>query len=202
MLAQIVNVLYNICGPDLHRADSGGGGCGPHRRGRHLPDHHDHFRLFRLCQRRVLLWRPLHWDRGDRKRAERILGNCVSMLFFTVILMAFFLRVQKPLLYVFGGQWQYDRLFLDLHQHLSSRHSLRELAVGPCSPYWSRPWSMSCWIRFFIFVFHMGVAGAAAAVRALKRRLGFAPARKNPESNAEKRHEAGFSLINDHGPWH
>ena len=36
---------------------------------------------------------------GDRKRAERILGNCVSMLlFFTVILMAFFFVFQKPLL--------------------------------------------------------------------------------------------------------
>lgn len=41
---------------------------------------------------------------GDRKRAERILGNCVSMLlFFTVILMVFFFVFRKPLLYVFGA---------------------------------------------------------------------------------------------------
>ena len=42
--------------------------------------------------------------KGDRKRAETILGNGVTMLvFFTVILMAFFYGFQRPLLYMFGA---------------------------------------------------------------------------------------------------
>ena len=42
--------------------------------------------------------------KGDRKRAEKILGNGVTLLvFFTVILMAFFYAFQKPLLYLFGA---------------------------------------------------------------------------------------------------
>ena len=42
--------------------------------------------------------------KGDRKRAEKILGNGVTMLlFFTVVLMTFFYLFQKPLLYVFGA---------------------------------------------------------------------------------------------------
>ena len=37
--------------------------------------------------------------KGDRKRAEKLLGNGVTMLlFFTVVLMTFFYLFQKPLL--------------------------------------------------------------------------------------------------------
>lgn len=42
--------------------------------------------------------------KGDRKRAEKILGNGVTLLItFTVILMAFFYGFQRPLLYLFGA---------------------------------------------------------------------------------------------------
>ena len=42
--------------------------------------------------------------KGDRKRAEKILGNGVTLLvLFTVILMAFFYTFEKPLLYLFGA---------------------------------------------------------------------------------------------------
>ena len=41
---------------------------------------------------------------GDRKRAERILGNAASLLlFFSALLMLFFFVFQKPLLYLFGA---------------------------------------------------------------------------------------------------
>lgn len=41
---------------------------------------------------------------GDRKRAEKILGNGVTLLlFFTVMLMAVFYGFQRPLLYLFGA---------------------------------------------------------------------------------------------------
>lgn len=42
--------------------------------------------------------------KGDRKRAEKILGNGVTMLlFFSVILMLFFFVFKRPLLYMFGA---------------------------------------------------------------------------------------------------
>lgn len=42
--------------------------------------------------------------KGEREKAEKILGNCVSLLlFFTVILMAFFYAFQRPVLYLFGA---------------------------------------------------------------------------------------------------
>ena len=41
---------------------------------------------------------------GNRKRAERILGNAASLLlFFSALLMLFFFVFQKPLLYLFGA---------------------------------------------------------------------------------------------------
>lgn len=42
--------------------------------------------------------------KGDRKRAEKILGNGVSMLlFFSLLLMGFFYAFKKPVLYLFGA---------------------------------------------------------------------------------------------------
>ncbi len=42
--------------------------------------------------------------KGDRKKAEKILGNGVTMLlFFTVVLMFFFYTFKSPLLYMFGA---------------------------------------------------------------------------------------------------
>lgn len=42
--------------------------------------------------------------KGDKERAEKILGNGVSMLlFFTAVLMVFFYTFMRPLLYMFGA---------------------------------------------------------------------------------------------------
>ena len=114
---------------------------------------------------------------GDRKRAERILGNCVSMLlFFTVILMAFFFVFQKPLLYVFGASdntigysstyisiYLLGTVFVELAVGLNTFISAQGLArtamfsvlIGAVVNIVLDP--------IFIFVFHMGVAGAAVA---------------------------------------
>ncbi len=114
---------------------------------------------------------------GDRKRAERILGNCVSMLlFFTVILMAFFFVFQKPLLYVFGASDNtigYSSTYISIYLLGTV---FVELAVGlnsfMCAQGQARTAMFSVLIGavvnivldpIFIFVFHMGVAGAAVA---------------------------------------
>lgn len=114
---------------------------------------------------------------GDRKRAERILGNCVSMLlFFTVILMAFFFVFQKPLLYVFGASdntigysstyisiYLLGTVFVELAVGLNTfisaqgqaRTAMFSVLIGAVVNIVLDP--------IFIFVFHMGVAGAAVA---------------------------------------
>ena len=114
---------------------------------------------------------------GDRKRAERILGNCVSMLlFFTVILMAFFFVFQKPLLYVFGASdntigysstyisiYLLGTVFVEravgLNTFISAQGQARtamfSVLIGAVVNIVLDP--------IFIFVFHMGVAGAAVA---------------------------------------
>ena len=114
---------------------------------------------------------------GDRKRAERILGNCGSMLlFFTVILMAFFFVFQKPLLYVFGASdntigysstyisiYLLGTVFVELAVGLNTfisaqgqaRTAMFSVLIGAVVNIVLDP--------IFIFVFHMGVAGAAVA---------------------------------------
>lgn len=114
---------------------------------------------------------------GDRKRAERILGNGVSMLlFFTVILMAFFFVFQKPLLYVFGASdntigysstyisiYLLGTVFVELAVGLNTfisaqgqaRTAMFSVLIGAVVNIVLDP--------IFIFVFHMGVAGAAVA---------------------------------------
>ena len=114
---------------------------------------------------------------GDRKRAERILGNCVSMLlFFTVILLAFFFVFQKPLLYVFGASdntigysstyisiYLLGTVFVELAVGLNTfisaqgqaRTAMFSVLIGAVVNIVLDP--------IFIFVFHMGVAGAAVA---------------------------------------
>lgn len=65
---------------------------------------------------------------GNKKRAEKILGNSTSLLlFFSVILMALFLIFKCPLLYLFGA--------------------IANIVLDP----------------ILIFVFHLGVVGAAVA---------------------------------------
>ena len=114
---------------------------------------------------------------GKRDRAERILGNCVSMLlFFTVILMAFFFVFQKPLLYVFGASdntigysstyisiYLLGTVFVELAVGLNTfisaqgqaRTAMFSVLIGAVVNIVLDP--------IFIFVFHMGVAGAAVA---------------------------------------
>ena len=114
---------------------------------------------------------------GDRKRAERILGNCVSMLlFFTVILMAFFFVFQKPLLYVFGASdntigysstyisiYLLGTVFVELAVGLNTfisaqgqaRTAMFSVLIGAVVNIVLDP--------IFIFVFHMGVAVEAVA---------------------------------------
>lgn len=115
--------------------------------------------------------------KGDRKRAEKILGNGVSMLlFFTVILMAFFYLFQRPLLYVFGASdatigyamdyisiYLVGTIFVELALGLNafiisqgqSRTAMAAVLIGAASNIILDP--------IFIFGFHMGVKGAARA---------------------------------------
>ena len=114
---------------------------------------------------------------GDQKRAERILGNCASLLlFFTMILMAFFFVFQKPLLYLFGASdntigyssayisiYLLGTVFVELAVGLNTfisaqgqaRTAMLSVLIGAVVNIVLDP--------VFIFVFHMGVAGAAVA---------------------------------------
>lgn len=115
--------------------------------------------------------------KGDRKRAEKILGNGVTMLLlFTVILMAFFYCFQRPLLYVFGASdatigyaldymniYLIGTIFVELALGLNtfiisqgqSRIAMLAVLIGAAANIILDP--------IFIFVFHMGVKGAARA---------------------------------------
>ncbi len=112
--------------------------------------------------------------KGDRKRAEKILGNGVTMLlFFTVVLMTFFYLFQKPLLYVFGASdatigyavdymtiYLMGTIFVELALGLnafiiSQGRSRTAVLIGAAANIILDP--------IFIFVFHMGVKGAARA---------------------------------------
>lgn len=115
--------------------------------------------------------------KGDRKRAETILGNGVTMLvFFTVILMAFFYGFQRPLLYMFGASdatigyasdyisiYLVGTIFVELALGLNafiisqgrSRTAMAAVLIGAAANIILDP--------IFIFVFHMGVKGAARA---------------------------------------
>ena len=115
--------------------------------------------------------------KGDRKRAETILGNGVTMLvFFTVILMAFFYGFQRPLLYMFGASdatigyasdyisiYLVGTIFVEFALGLNafiisqgrSRTAMAAVLIGAAANIIRDP--------IFIFVFQMGVKGAARA---------------------------------------
>lgn len=115
--------------------------------------------------------------KGDRKRAETILGNGVTMLvFFTVILMAFFYGFQRPLLYMFGASdatigyasdyisiYLVGTIFVEFALGLNafiisqgrSRTAMAAVLIGAAANIILDP--------IFIFVFQMGVKGAARA---------------------------------------
>ena len=115
--------------------------------------------------------------KGDRKRAETILGNGVTMLIaFTVVLMVFFYAFQRPLLYMFGASdatidyavdyisiYLAGTIFVELALGLNtfiisqgqSRIAMMAVLIGAVANIILDP--------IFIFVFHMGVKGAARA---------------------------------------
>ncbi len=115
--------------------------------------------------------------KGDRKRAEKILGNGVTMLiFFTAALMIFFYAFEKPLLYMFGASdatigyatsyisiYLAGTIFVELALGLNafiisqghSRTAMMAVLIGAVSNIILDP--------VFIFVFGMGVRGAACA---------------------------------------
>ena len=115
--------------------------------------------------------------KGDRKRAEKILGNGVTMLiFFTVVLMVFFYAFERPLLYLFGASdatigyavsyisiYLGGTIFVELALGLNafiisqgqSRTAMTAVLIGAASNIILDP--------IFIFVFGMGVKGAACA---------------------------------------
>lgn len=115
--------------------------------------------------------------KGDRKQAEKVLGNGVTMLMaFTVLLMAFFYAFRRPLLYMFGASDATINYAVDYISIYLAGTIFVELALGLntfiISQGQSRTAMMAVLIGavanivldpIFIFVFHMGVKGAARA---------------------------------------
>ena len=115
--------------------------------------------------------------KGDRKRAEKILGNGVTMLlFFTVVLMGFFYAFEKPLLYLFGASDATIPYAVDYISIYLLGTVFVELALGLNAFIISQGHSRTAMIAvllgaavniildpIFIFVFQMGVKGAARA---------------------------------------
>lgn len=115
--------------------------------------------------------------KGDRKRAEKILGNGVTMLlFFTVALMVVFYAFGRPLLYVFGASDATIGYALDYTNIYLMGTVFVELALGLNAFIISQGQSRTAMLAvligavanivldpIFIFVFHMGVKGAARA---------------------------------------
>ena len=107
----------------------------------------------------------------NRERAEKILGSSTSLLlFFSVLLMAFFFVFQTPLLYLFGASDNtigYASTYISIYLVGTV---FVELAVGlntfiSCQGH-ARTAMCSVHIGLdpvFIFVLHMGVSGAALA---------------------------------------
>lgn len=115
--------------------------------------------------------------KGDKERAEKILGNGVTMLiFFTVVLMIVFYTFMKPLLYMFGASdatigygvtyisiYLIGTLFVEfalgLNPYIISQGAAKtgmfSVVIGAVINIALDP--------VFIFVFDMGVAGAALA---------------------------------------
>lgn len=115
--------------------------------------------------------------KGDRKRAERILGNGVSMLlFFSVVLMGFFYAFERPLLYLFGASDATIPYAMDYISIYLAGTVFVELALGLNAFIISQGQSRTAMIAvligaavniildpIFIFGLHMGVKGAARA---------------------------------------
>ncbi|MDD7739503.1 MAG: MATE family efflux transporter [Lachnospiraceae bacterium] len=114
---------------------------------------------------------------NQKERAEKILGNCTTMLLcFSAVLITFFLLFQEPLLYLFGASSNtigYSSTYITIY--LAGTFFV-QLAVGlntfiSCQGQ-ARTAMLSVLIGavvnivldpIFIFIFDMGVAGAACA---------------------------------------
>ena len=115
--------------------------------------------------------------KGDKKRAENILGNGVTLLiFFTVILMAFFYALEKPLLYLFGASDATIGYAISYISIYLAGTIFVELALGLNAFIISQGQSGTAMTAVligaivnivldpvFIFVFDLGVRGAAYA---------------------------------------
>lgn len=115
--------------------------------------------------------------KGDRDKAEKILGNGVSvLLFFSLVLTIFFMVFKRPLLYMFGASDQtilyaesyitiylagtvFVQLALGLNMFISSqgqaKTAMLSVLIGAVTNIVLDP--------VFIFVLHMDVRGAALA---------------------------------------
>lgn len=115
--------------------------------------------------------------KGDRERAEKILGNAVTQLLaFSVVLMVFFYAFQKPLLYMFGASDATIGYAVDYISIYLLGTVFVQLALGLNSFIISQGRSRTAMIAVligaaaniildpvFIFGFGMGVKGAARA---------------------------------------
>lgn len=115
--------------------------------------------------------------KGNRQKAEKILGNCVSMLlFFSVILTIFFMIFKRPLLYMFGASVNtivyadqymaiyllgtvFVQLALGLNMFISSQGQAK---IAMCSVLIGAVINIAL-DPVFIFFLGMGVRGAALA---------------------------------------
>lgn len=119
----------------------------------------------------------IQMGKGDHERAERILGSGVTvLLFFSVVLTVLFLIVKRPLLYLFGASdatigyadtyveiyllgTVFVQLALGLNMFITAQGKARtamfSVLIGAVTNIVLDP--------IFIFVFDMGVAGAAWA---------------------------------------
>ncbi len=119
----------------------------------------------------------IHMGKGDKKQAEKILGNCVSaLLICSVVLTAVFLITGRDLLFLFGASentigyaWDYMKIYicgtifvqmsLGLNSFITtqgfSSTSMLTVVIGAVINIILDP--------IFIFAFDMGVEGAALA---------------------------------------
>lgn len=115
--------------------------------------------------------------KGDKKKAEKILGNGVTLLLiFTVLLMAFFYILEQPVLYLFGASdttYQYASAYIRIYL---AGTIFVELALGLNAYIISQGFSTTAMFSvligavtniildpIFIYAMGLGVAGAGIA---------------------------------------
>ena len=119
----------------------------------------------------------LHLGAGEKEAAEKVVGNGICMMFTFGIIYAFFIEIfMPPLLTAFGATSEvmpyaetYSRIIALGMPFLIVTNGMSNLARADGSP----KYSMTCMLigavintildPVFIFIFHLGVAGAAWA---------------------------------------